>query len=89
MAAMIAGAVTIRHRLAEEAEEERHRQAEIARQQRERARRDRAIKRHEYLVRKASEFAQLQKLEALADHVRYKLRSGDSDYAQALGKAAG
>lgn len=74
MRALALGAVNIKRRLAEEAEKERVREEERERQRHERARKERATKRHEYLLKKADEFARYQKVSALAEHLEQETR---------------
>ena len=66
MAALAAGAIAVKHRLAEEAERERRQAEELERRRRERARRDRALKRHEFVLRKAEDYARYERLAAFA-----------------------
>lgn len=76
MATLATGAVAIRHRHAEEAEQERQRLEDLERQRRERARRDRAEKRRQFLFAKADEYDRYRKLVALAEFLR---RNGEPE----------
>jgi len=67
MAALVTGAVAINHRLAEEAEKERQRAEELERQRLAEGRRQRAMKRHEFVLRKADDYARFEKLAGFAD----------------------
>lgn len=69
MTALVAGAVAVRHRLAEEAERERLRQEDLERRRREQARQERAAGRQDFLLRKAEEYQQYEKLRALSAHL--------------------
>jgi hypothetical protein len=72
MAALVTGAVAINHRLADEAEKERLRAEELERQRRAQARRERALRRHEFVLRKADDYARFEKLAAFADFLEHE-----------------
>jgi hypothetical protein len=59
--------------LAEEAENERRRAEEIERRRREQARCERAVKRHDFILKKADEFARYEKLVAFAEFLELKV----------------
>lgn len=67
LATLATGVVLVKQRLAEEAEKRRKEEEEHAAQRRAMARRERALKRREYLLRKADEYARLQKLTAFTE----------------------
>ncbi|MCC6915643.1 MAG: hypothetical protein IT566_18240 [Rhodospirillaceae bacterium] len=75
MRALALGAVDIKRRLAEEAEQERRREDEQERRRREQARKERIVKRHEYLLKKADDFARYRKVRALAEHLEREART--------------
>jgi hypothetical protein len=59
--------------LAEEAENERRRAEEIERRRREQARCERAVKRHDFILRKADEFARYEKLIAFVQFLERRV----------------
>jgi hypothetical protein len=69
MAALATGAVAIKHRLAVEAEKERREAEEREARRREYLRRERAMKRQEFLLRKADDYARFEKLSAFAEYM--------------------
>lgn len=69
MAALVSGAIAVRYRLAEEAEEERRRAEEAARIRHEAARQERALKRYEFMLEKAEEFGRVEALVQLAGYL--------------------
>ncbi len=69
MATLITGAVAVKHRLAEEAEQEGRRAEELDRRRRAQARRERALKRHEFILKKADEFGRYEQLVAFASYL--------------------
>ncbi len=75
MRALALGAVDIKRRLADEAEKERLREEERERRRREQARKKRATRRHEYLLKKADDFARYQKVSALAEYLEEETRT--------------
>jgi hypothetical protein len=79
MTALISSAVTIKHRLADEAEKERLRQEELERQHRERARIEREKLRQDFVLKKADEFARFEKLSRLAEHLKEHASSWQQD----------
>lgn len=66
MMALVSSAITIKHRLAAEADKERLKQEELERQRRERARLEREKLRQDFVLKKADEFARFEKLYRLA-----------------------
>lgn len=87
MAALVASAVAVRHRLAEEAERERRRTAELERRRREQARRERRIKRHDFLFKKGKDYVRLQKLTAFADFMEREIqRPSDEPIDRLIGE---
>ena len=79
MAALVSNAITIKHRLSEEAEKERLRQEELERQRHERARREREKLRQDFFLKKADEFARFEKLSHLAEHLKTHAYSWTQD----------
>ncbi len=79
MAALATGAVAVKHRLAEEAEQERRRTEELERRRREQARRERALMRHEFMLKKADEYARYERLAAFAEFLERGGGCGVSD----------
>lgn len=75
MRSLALGAVKIRHRLADEAEKERLREQERARWRLEQARKERAVKRHEYLLKKSDGYDRYLKLAAFAEYMEQSVRS--------------
>jgi len=72
MATLVMAAMAVKNRLAEEAERERRRADELERRRREQARRERALKRHEFILRKADEYGRYERLAAFAAHLERK-----------------
>lgn len=73
MAVLPIGAAEIKHRLAVEAEQKRKEAEELESRRREQARRERAMKRHEFLLNKADHYARLAKLSAFAEYVEQEV----------------
>lgn len=69
MVALATGAIAVKHRLAEEAEAARLRAEEDERRRVEQARRERALKRHEFILKKAEDFGRYERLAAFAAHL--------------------
>ena len=87
MAALVTGAVAVRHRLAEEAERERRRTEELERRRREQAQRERVLKRQDFLLKKAKNYARYQKLAAFADFMEREIhRCSDRTVTRLLGE---
>jgi hypothetical protein len=70
LATLVSNAVTIKHRLAAEAEKERLRREELERQHREQARWERQQLRHDFLLKKADEYAKFEKLSHFAEYLK-------------------
>jgi hypothetical protein len=66
-AALVAGAIAIKYRLADEMIQERRRVEELERRRREQARHERAIKRHEFILGKADDYARFERLARFAE----------------------
>jgi hypothetical protein len=84
MAALATGAVAIKHRLAVEAEKERKEEEARAARRREAARRERAHRRHDFLFRKAEEYARYEKLSAFATFMERSVYSYKDEPADRL-----
>lgn len=69
MVALATGAIAVKHRLAEEAEAARLRAEEEERRRLEQARRERALKRHEFILKKSEDFRRYERLAAFAAHL--------------------
>lgn len=69
MAALVSGAIAVKYRLAEEAEDERRSAEEAASRRREAARQERALKRHEFMLEKADDFARVEALARFAGYL--------------------
>ncbi len=76
MTALVAAAVAIRHRLAEEAERKRLEEEERERRRRDEARRERRRRRREYLIKMAEEYARYSRLDEFAVHLQRELGAG-------------
>jgi hypothetical protein len=79
MTALVSSAVTIKHRLAEEAEKERLRQKELERQRRLRARIERERLRQDFVLKKSDEFARFERLSRLLEHLKRRASSWKND----------
>ena len=67
MAALATGVVSVQRRLAAEAEVERQKAEAIERRRQELLLRERSVKRYEFILRKADEFARYERLKALSE----------------------
>ena len=87
MATLATGAVAVKHRLAEEAEQARREAEELERRQLEQARRERALKRHEYLLKKADDYVRFERLAAFAQFMKRQVyRYSDEPLDRLIGE---
>jgi hypothetical protein len=84
MAALATSAVAVKHRLALEAEKARKEEEARAARRREAARRERAHRRHDFLFRKAEEYARYEKLAAFATFMERSVYSYKEEPADRL-----
>ncbi len=85
MVALAAAPATVRHRRADEAEKDRIRTEEHERWCREVARRERAKKRRSYIIKKAEDFEEFQKLATLS---RFLSKEENSHSAEPVGRVS-
>lgn len=76
--------VNIKQRLADEAEQQRLKEEAQELRQREQARRERAAKRHDYLLRKANDYDRYLKLRTFAEHMEQARSYEDPDVVDRL-----
>ena len=78
MTTVATSVVSVKRRLADEAEAERQKTETIERRRQELLRRERAAKRREFILRKAEEFSRYERLRALLEFLlRGRYRYGD------------